>query len=283
MAKSKKKKRRAKTKKASRSLSTQKKRKKGKKGKKRIAPLTIAIACIAIVCVVVSIVAIKANDKSSTPVFFKTEEKTTQLSGIDVSHHNGKIDWDKVKDDVDFAFIRVGYRGYGDGVIYKDKKAKQNLKNATKSEVPIGVYFYTQAINEDEAREEAKYVISKIKDYNVTLPIAIDFEYPVKNGHEVGRLKNADLTNKQRTKIINAFADAVTDAGYTPAVYASTYVYESRLNTKDLNDNLVIWVADYNSDITYTGKYDIWQYSEDGSCSGINSNDVDLDYWYINK
>lgn len=241
--------------------------------------VTVLVAVIAVISIISGIIVYHNEDRAATPAFFSTD--ATQLAGIDVSQHNGKIDWHKVKDEADFAFIRVGYRGYGDGKIYKDKKAKTNLKNANKNNVPVGVYFYSQAINEKEAEKEAQYLIDAVKDYDIDLPLVIDFEYAMKNGKHTGRLHNANLTNKERTRLVNAFCKKVSDAGYTPGIYASTYVYETQFNVKDLDENAVIWVADYNKNITYSGDFDIWQYSEHGTCSGINSNDVDLNYWYL--
>ena len=203
--------------------------------------------------------------------------------GIDVSYHNGKIDWKTVKDEVDFAFIRVGFRGYDDGLIHLDSKAKYNLKNANKNGVPIGVYFYSQAINETEAEEEAKFLISKIRDYDISLPVVIDFEYPTKDGKNIGRLSDANLTRKDKTNLINAFCKKVEASGYTPAVYASSYIYRSHINTRKLDDDIMIWVADYNKKVTYSGNYDFWQFSDKGTCKGVSSKYVDTNYWYINK
>ena len=203
--------------------------------------------------------------------------------GIDVSHHNGKIDWSEVKSEVDFAFIRVGYRGYDDGGIHSDKKAKANLKGANENGVPIGVYFYSQAISEAEAEEEAKFLISKIKDYDISLPVAIDFEYAAKNGENIGRLYEANLSKKEITSLVNAFCKKIKDAGYTPAVYASSYIFRFHLNAKKLDEQTMIWVADYNENVTYHGDYDFWQFSEKGKCKGVSSKYVDTNYWYIEK
>lgn len=201
--------------------------------------------------------------------------------GIDVSYHNGEINWKEVEKEVDFAFIRVGYRGYTDGDIHLDSRAKENLKNANKNGVPIGVYFYSQAINEKEAEEEAEFLYKKIRGYEIDLPVVIDFEYPYKNGNPVGRLSDANLNKKEITKIILAFCDTIRDKGYTPGVYASSYIYKSHLNTKSLNDDIIIWVADYNEEVTYSGDYDIWQFSEKGTCKGVSSEYVDTNYWFV--
>ena len=132
-----------------------------------------------------------------------------------------------------------------------------------------------------EAKEEAEFLIKTIKDYNVTLPVVIDYEYPMVNGKHTGRLFNAGLTVKERTEVINAFCDKVRSAGYTPGIYASSWIYNSRLDMKSIPDDVFIWVADYNESVTYGGYYDIWQYSETGSCDGVSSKNVDTNYFYI--
>ncbi|MBR3150171.1 MAG: hypothetical protein IKF64_08370 [Eubacterium sp.] len=200
--------------------------------------------------------------------------------GIDVSSHNGKIEWKTVAKEVDFAFIRVGYRTYGDGILLKDKRAEYNLKNAEKAKIPFGVYVYSQAVNEKEAEEEAKLAIRQVKSYNIQLPIVIDFEYATKDGKQVGRLSDAKLSKKERMNVINAFCRTVKEAGYTPALYASSNIYKNQLSPKKLVDGTIIWVADYNKKMKYKGSFDIWQYSEKGSCKGVSSKYVDTNYWY---
>ena len=256
-------------------IKTKKKAKTKSNQNKKIAAIVLFSVCI------LSVFAIIINSTSSK----KEESNLINLNkdvayGIDVSYHNGKIDWKKVKSEVDFAFIRVGYRGYDDGLVHLDSKARTNLKNANKNSVPIGVYFYSQAINETEAEEEASFVLKEIKKYDVSLPVVIDFEYPSKNGKNVGRLVNANLTKKEKTALINAFCKKVSDAGYTPAVYASSYIYKSHISPKKLNDDVMIWVADYNEKVTYSGDYDFWQFSDKGKCKGVSSKYVDTNYWY---
>ena len=99
----------------------------------------------------------------------------------------------------------------------------------------------------------------------------------------VGRLAEADLNKKSRTAMINAFCKTVIDAGYTPALYASTYIYKLQINPSKLEKGTVIWVADYNEKITYGGDYDIWQYTCTGKMDGVGSKYVDRDYWYTNE
>ena len=239
---------------------------------------------VAFVSVIVLLVAIlggiilNASTKPRTPVPY--DFKKDRAYGIDVSSHNGKIDWETVKDEVDFAFIRVGCRGYTDGNIALDKKANANMKNAEKAGVPFGVYIYSQAISEEEAIEEAEFLIKHVKGHNVKLPLVIDFEYATKDGKHVGRLADAKLSRKERTALINAFCKTVKEAGYIPALYASSNIYKTQISVRSLEDGVVLWVADYNKRVTYNGDYDIWQFSEKGKCKGVSSKYVDTNYWY---
>lgn len=145
----------------------------------------------------------------------------TLKKGVDVSQFQKDIDWAKVKaSGIDFAFIRVGYRGYGTGSLQMDTKANQNIENALANGVQVGVYIYSQAITEQEGREEAQYVLSRIKDYNITLPVVIDYEYAESGGRYTGRLYRANLSKAQATAVCNAFcaevAEAATGVRYTP-------------------------------------------------------------------
>lgn len=250
-----------------------------KKTKKKTNLKTIFVIIAAFV-LLVSIIAVASKAKNNNlPLPINKDI----AYGIDVSSHNGKIDWKKVKNEVDFAFIRVGYRGYANGSVNLDKRAEYNLKKANKYGVPVGVYFYSQAINNKEAEEEAKFLIKHIQHYSISLPVVIDFEYAYAKGKMIGRLADANLNKKEITSVINAFCKKVKKAGYIPAVYASTYIYESKINVKSLDKNIMIWVADYNKKITYDGDYDFWQFSKKGKCSGISSKYVDTNYWYIKK
>lgn len=216
------------------------------------------------------------------PVFFENNKAL----GIDVSSHNGEIDWEKVsKTDVQYAFIRVGYRGYGDeGKISKDELAEENIKNALKNKLPIGVYFYSQAITEKEAEEEAKFLLKIIKHHKIELPVVMDVEFAHdKNGEKTGRLYNAKLTAEEQTNICNAFTKIVKEHGYTPMVYSNSFIFNNNINTKDLKNDTLIWLADYNKVVTYVGKYDFRQFTKKGEIDGISSKNVDLNYYYNTK
>ena len=249
--------------------------------KKRKAILVACFSAFVIVIVVVCIIAAQHSGSGNSNRF--TEIDKDVAWGIDVSSHNGKINWKKVSGKADFVFVRVGYRGYANGKINLDKHAKANMKGANKYDIPLGVYFYSQAINKKEAVKEAEFLIKHVKDYKITLPLVIDFEYAYKNGKTVGRLHKAKLSRKEKTALINAFCDTVRKAGYTPGVYASSYIYRSHFIMKSIPDDVFIWVADYNKKVTYKGEYDFWQYSETEKCDGVKSKNVDANYFYTKK
>lgn len=193
--------------------------------------------------------------------------------GIDVSTWNGTIDWSKVaKSGVSYAIIRCGFRGSSEGGLYEDNKFANNIKNATAAGVKIGVYFFTQAVTEAEAIEEASMCIGLVENYKLTYPIFIDVESS--GGRADGLSKDA------RTKIIKAFCETIKNAGYTPGVYANKNWLTTKINATELTA-YKIWLAQYASQATYTTtRYDMWQYSSKGNIDGISGN-VDLNLSYL--
>ena len=155
--------------------------------KKYIVMLIISLLVI-IGIVIAAVISANSSPRHSNPIHEISKETAW---GIDVSSHNGKINWKKVSKKADFAFIRAGYRGYSKGEINADNKMKANLEGANKYGIPVGVYFYSQAVSEKEAEKEAEFVLKKINGYNVTLPVVIDFEYAYSKGEPAGRLHSA--------------------------------------------------------------------------------------------
>ena len=196
--------------------------------------------------------------------------------GIDVSAWNDEIDWDKVAaDGIDFAFIRVGGRFGKTGEIYDDSMGVENIKKATEAGIPVGVYFFTQAINEKEAIEEAEYTLEKIKGLNVTLPIVIDSE-------NMSGGRHGKITPQKRTNVIKAFCETVTNAGYNAMYYAGmAWCVDGFVDVSQLTEYMH-WCAQYwirNQCDDYGVPYQIWQYSDSGSVDGIKGN-VDMNIWY---
>lgn len=210
----------------------------------------------------------------------KTEIKKAQAVsgnatlGIDVSKWQGEIDWDKVKNaGIDFAIIRCGYRGSVTGSLVEDPYFAQNIRAATAAGVKVGVYFFTQAISEVEAVEEASMVISLIRDYELQYPVFIDTE----GAGGDGRADELDV--ETRTAVCEAFCRTVENAGYEAGVYASRNWYNKRLDTPEL-ENYTIWLAEYRSAPLYQGYYQMWQYTSKGSVDGIKGN-VDMNISYL--
>lgn len=203
-------------------------------------------------------------------------------NGIDVSTWNKQIDWSAVKaSGIDFAFIKVGGRGWGSaGTLYHDSRALENLKGAKAAGIKIGVYFFSQAITEKEAAEEAQYTINYLHTYGISidLPIAMDFEY-ASDSPTGGRLRTANLTREQATNVCLAFCSYVATRGYTPMVYANKSMLTNDMNASTIASRYPIWLAQYNSSATYTGAYSYWQYTSSGTVPGIEGR-VDMNFYY---
>lgn len=195
--------------------------------------------------------------------------------GIDVSKHQGDIDWTKVAaDGVEFAFVRAGLRGYGtEGKLVEDDTFEQNVTGALQAGLKVGVYFYSQAITEEEVLEEANLVLEKVKPYNIQLPIVFDVE-KVSGGK--GRA-NA-LSVEERTHLAALFCQTIQDAGYKPMIYHNMEMGTLMLDLGQL-EQYDKWFAYYNDDLYYPYAYKIWQYSEHGAVDGINE-EVDLNIWF---
>ncbi len=221
----------------------------------------------------------------------------TVRKGIDVSHYQndkGAINWNQVKNSgVEFVIVKVGGR-YNDATMYEDKNFRENIQGALAAGLRVGVYFWSEAVTEQEAIEEADYVISRINQYNITLPICMDYEWCGGDSAPHCRLaflRNLGQTKEQRTAIANAFCNRCKEWGYTGMLYANKATLEGYFNGADLSGK--VWVAQYryqtgtevyhdyaNVTSTYSGSHDFYQFTSQGRCvSGIVP-DVDLDYWY---
>ena len=202
--------------------------------------------------------------------FYYQEHGTiTSLTGIDVSSHQGSIDWSAVKNDgIDFAFLRCGFRGMSEGTISADETFYTNADGAVNAGIPIGVYFFSQALNEEEAREEADYVLSLIAGMNISGPIAYDFEiFPDQTS------RAQDLSNDQITANAKAFCQRIEEAGYTAIIYGNQHDL-SRYHLDEMSWD--IWYAQYtDSAPSISEGLVMWQYTSTGQVDGI-STDVDL-------
>lgn len=198
------------------------------------------------------------------------EGEVISHKGIDVSRFQGKIDWNAVAaDGVNFAFIRVGNRGYGSGALLQDETFERNIKGANAAGVKAGVYFFSQAVTEAEAIEEANFVLEQIAPYQIDCPVVCDMEMIA--GDE-GRADS--LTVEQRTQMIKTFCDTIANAGYTPMIYMNLELAAIRINLAEL-EGYDKWFAYYNPEMYFPYEYKVWQYSEKGTVAGI-SEPVDM-------
>lgn len=208
---------------------------------------------------------------------YEDEHYSSRL-GIDVSYHQGDIDWKKVKDaGVEFVFLRIGYRGYGEkGNICLDEKFDEYLKEAQDAGLDVGVYFFSQAVNEKEAKEEADFVISHLKGVDLQLPVVYD---PEKIRDDKARTDN--VTGEQFTKNTIVFCDAVKNAGYEPMLYSNMLWEAFEYDLGQLTD-LPIWYADYEPHPQTPYYFSFWQYTEKGTIDGIEGG-VDFDLQFLQK
>ncbi len=196
--------------------------------------------------------------------------QVTSHKGIDVSAHQGKIDWQKVADDgVEFAFIRVAFRGYGTGKLVEDKYFEDNIKGANKAGIKAGVYVYSQAITEEELLEEANFVLEKIAPYKLDCPVVYDVE---KVAGADGRMNNISI--EERTRFAVLFCQTMENAGYQSMIYHNMEMAAMMVNLEEL-EPYQKWFAYYNDDFYYPYDYAVWQYSEKGQVNGVEGN-VDL-------
>ena len=196
---------------------------------------------------------------------------------MDISRYNIVNDWTAVANEIDGVLIRCGYRGYSNGSLTIDPSFIDHINGAVGANIPVGVYFFTQAINEIEGREEARYVLDLIKDYNISFPIFIDSENSSSSDHS-GRADQ--ISNEDRTAAIKGFCDEIISNGFFAGVYASDSWFRSKLNQSDLRE-YYFWVAKYSTTSPqYVTDYCGWQYTSSGTITGVDGN-CDLSHWYI--
>ena len=188
-----------------------------------------------------------------------------ETRGVDVSKYQGNIDWNQVKAaGYEFAIIRVGYRGYGSGALVEDSHFRQNIQGATAAGLQVGLYFYSQAINEEEAVEEASMVLRLSSGYRLDYPLSFDTE---KVAGDTGRADS--LSRAERTACAVAFCETIRNAGYTAGVYSYASWFYNQLNMSNFG-NYQIWIAQYRDVLDFSGRYNMWQYASDGCVPGLS-------------
>jgi GH25 family lysozyme M1 (1,4-beta-N-acetylmuramidase) len=200
-------------------------------------------------------------------------------TGIDVSYHQGRIDWRAVAGDgIDFVMIRVGYRGYETGLLNLDQRFNIYVNGAINAGLDVGVYFFSQALTAEEAKEEAEFVLNCVAPYDVTYPVAFDWE---PTGNETARTN--DMNPETLTECAAAFCDTIADAGYTPMIYMSKRLGLLKYDLSKLAD-YDIWYCEYKDGYNppeFHYDFKMWQYADDGETAGIKGN-VDLNISFVN-
>jgi GH25 family lysozyme M1 (1,4-beta-N-acetylmuramidase) len=201
----------------------------------------------------------------------------TSSFGIDVSHYQGQIDWQAVKNaGVEFAFIRAGYRGYTEGVLHEDSWFRTNMDQAVAAGIEVGVYFFSQAVSAEEAEEEAGYLLSLIQDYPVS-ECVYDLEFSSEEERASANDQNIN------TEAARAFCRKIRESGYTPLVYGSKNFFYHDVRMVDLQDETEFWLAAYGTETPeFPYVFSMWQYSCEGQIEGIDNN-VDLNIRFIKK
>ena len=203
--------------------------------------------------------------------------KASTIPGIDVSYYQGQIDWEKVKaSGIEFAMIRLGYRGYGqEGKLMEDKMAFRNIEGALDAGLKVGIYFFSQAITVEEAVEEAEFVLERIEGYNITMPVVFDWEYISEEA------RTAKMDRRTLTDCYKAFCEKIAEAGYTPMSYFNTYQSRQLMYLHELED-YPFWLALYSDRMTFPYRFEMWQYTDSGRVPGIEGK-VDINLYFVNE
>lgn len=201
------------------------------------------------------------------------------LNGVDVSYYQKNIDWNAAKaDGVDFALIRIGYRGYGEaGNMQPDDYFVQNIEAAKEAGVMVGIYFFSQALNTLEARAEAKYTLELLEGRELDLPIFMDYEF---SPAASGRFTSGTITKIQGTSNVRAFCGYIEENGYEAGLYANLNFLNKTVDGAALGEDYTIWVAQYYDTCNYDHTYDYWQYSSSGSVAGVSGR-TDVNFLYL--
>lgn len=203
---------------------------------------------------------------------FLTSTTRPSIPGIDVSHHQGTIDWAQVAGaGVEFAIIRLGYRGLQDGQLHADEQVRQNLAGARAAGLKIGAYFFSQATNAEEAAEEARFALELLEDTQLDLPLVYDWEYVSDSA------RTADVTGDTLMACVRSFCGVVEAAGLESMVYFNQDLARTMLNLEQLE--YPFWLAKYAEDLDYEYPVRCWQYTDKGRIPGIDEN-VDIDLYF---
>ena len=193
--------------------------------------------------------------------------------GVDLSYHQENVNWDELaQSGIEFVILRCGYRGYSEGGLVKDEKFDEYAKACNDRDIPLGVYFFTQAVNVEEAEREAEFTLDLIKDYKISYPVVIDTEYV---SDKEARTNLEEIDEDLRSQMCIAFCEKIKEAGYYPMIYASENWIRRELDFEALQD-YDFWAPQYLEENDFMYDFTIWQYTERGFIKGVDEQ-VDLD------
>lgn len=215
------------------------------------------------------------GEKEGTTTY-KIDENTYAKKGIDVSTFQGEIDWKKVKKSgMEYAIIRLGFRGYESGKIVLDSRYEKNIEGSLSAGLDTGVYFFTEALTEEEAIEEADFVIENLEGYKINMPVVIDVE----ESASPEKTRTKDLTKEQRTKNVIAFCDRIKEAGYDVMIYGNLKSFMLMMDFEQLEE-YDKWFAYYRYPFHFPYKIKMWQYTSTENVDGIKTTaDVNLMFY----
>lgn len=211
-------------------------------------------------------------DNGFMAYFDENGEKQSRL-GVDLSYHQKSVNWEELKaSQVEFVMLRCGFRGYSEGGLVADEKFREYAQKCNEYEIPLGVYFFTQALTVEEAEAEADFTLNLIKDYEISYPVAFDTEYVA---DPEARSNVEEISDELRTDIIVAFCEKIKEAGYYPMVYASESWIRRNMDFEKLQA-YDFWAPQYLEENDFLFDFTIWQYTDSGNIPGIDTV-VDLD------
>ena len=205
--------------------------------------------------------------------YFDDDGNKISHLGCDLSYHNGDVNFDELAaSGCEFVMLRVGYRGYSEGGMVKDEKFETYASEAERVGLKIGVYFFTQALTPEEARDEADFTLSIIENHKISYPVAFDTEYI---DDEAARTNTTEISDELRSDICTAFCERIKEEGYYPMIYASENWFRRSLEVESLKQ-YDFWAPQYLEENDFLYDFTIWQYTDVGSIPGVKG-DVDLD------
>lgn len=204
--------------------------------------------------------------------YFDDEGNKISHLGVDMSYHQQMVDWEALAaSGCEFVMLRCGYRGYTEGGLIEDEKFEEYAQAANDAGIPLGVYFFTQAITVEEAEAEADFVISLIEKYKISYPVALDTEFV---SDKEARTRTTEISDELRSEMCIAFCNKIKDAGYYPIIYAGENWMRRNMNLEMLQE-YDFWAPQYLEENDFMYDFTIWQYTESGFIPGVDG-EVDL-------